>query len=135
MPSTSRLLLPRPAASCLAASRRRRRSSLFRWLVVAVVVLVRLSVCQSPRRAEENNIDRRSLTTPLVKWMKVFNCMCALRPCAIPPQINMSCDMSFDMYHTIYHTVNNTLKPFLPPSTVQCRTVRDGDVVRTGACR
>jgi len=61
MPSTSRLLLPRPAASCLAASRRRRRSSLFRWLVVAVVVLVRLSVCQSPRRAEENNIDRRSL--------------------------------------------------------------------------
>jgi len=47
----------------------------------------------------------------------------------------MSCDMSLDMHCTIYHTVNNTLKPFLPPSTVQYRTVRNGNVVRTGACR
>jgi len=60
---------------------------------------------------------------------------CVSHPCTTLPQINMSCDMSLDMYFTIYHTVNNTLEPFLPPSTAQHRTVRNGDVVRTGAYR
>jgi len=51
---------------------------------------------------------------------------CVSSPCAISPQIEMSCDMSLDMCDTLYHTVNNTPTVSLssPPSTVQDSVAR-----------